>query len=313
MKCLRPRLIARHRMSRLCPARPSLGASLWIGDRHEPLTCNAFATAVPVAQVRVISGVCGRKDETWQRLLCRDGADCIQSRTKIVQRQRDLDMHGAPLLIELGGMAIATSPVEMLEDKTNAGTDLHVLIVDQNVMRACVLEDGLSAAGIERVTVLRDMQNLMRRIVEIDPEVILIDLETPSRDVLEQMFQVSRCVRRPIAMFVDQSDSEMIEAAVDAGVGAYVVDGLRKERVKAVLDMAVSRFNAFNKLREELDKARAALDERKLIERAKGFLMKERGMSEEAAYTLLRKAAMNENRRISDVAQSVVTASRLLK
>src|SRR4051812_50127932 len=201
----------------------------------------------------------------------------------------------------------------MPEDKTNAGTGLHVLIVDQNVMRASVLEDGLRAAGNVRVTVLRDMQNLMRRIVDIDPEVIFIDLENPNRDVLEQMFQVSRCVRRPIAMFVDQSDSEMIEAAVDAGVGAYVVDGLKKERVKAVLNMAVSGFNAFNKLRDELDKARAALDERKLIERAKGILMKERGMSEEAAYTLLRKAAMNENRRINEVAQSVVTASRLLK
>ena len=129
------------------------------------------------------------------------------------------------------------------------------------------------------MTVVRDMQNLMRRIVEIDPDVIFIDLENPNRDVLEQMFQVSRCVRRPIAMFVDRSDTDMIEAAVEAGVGAYVVDGLRKERVKAILDMAVSRFNAFNKLREELDSARQALDERKMVERAKGILMKERGLS----------------------------------
>ena len=127
------------------------------------------------------------------------------------------------------------------------------------------------------------------------------------------MFQVSRSVHRPIAMFVDRSDTDMIEAAVDAGVGAYVVDGLRKERIKAVLDMAVSRFNAFSKLRDELDRARAALDERKLVDRAKGILMAGKGMSEEAAYALLRKAAMNENRRIAEVAQSVVTAARLLK
>ena len=189
----------------------------------------------------------------------------------------------------------------------------HILIVDQNVMRASILEDGLREAGYVKVTIVRDMQNLMRRIVDNDPDVIFIDLENPNRDVLEQMFQVSRCVRRPIAMFVDRSETDMIEAAVDAGVGAYVVDGLRKERVKAVLDMAVSRFNAFNKLREELDRARAALDERKVVERAKGILMKEKGMTEEAAYALLRKAAMNENRRILDVAQSVVTAARLLK
>ena len=157
------------------------------------------------------------------------------------------------------------------------------------------------------------MQNLMRRIVDNDPDVIFIDLENPNRDVLEQMFQVSRSVSRPIAMFVDRSDSEMIAAAVDAGVGAYVVDGLKKERVKAILDMAVSRFNAFSKLRDELHRAKAALDERKLIDRAKGILMKDRRLSEEAAYALLRKAAMNENRRISEVAQSVITAARLLK
>jgi response regulator NasT len=199
------------------------------------------------------------------------------------------------------------------EEKAIHEISLHILIVDQNVTRASILEDGLREAGYTRVTVARDMQNLMRRIVDNDPDVIFIDLENPNRDVLEQMFQVSRSVSRPIAMFVDRSDTDMIAAAVDAGVGAYVVDGLKKERIKAVLDMAVSRFNAFSKLRDELDRAKAALDERKVVERAKGILMKERRLTEEAAYALLRKAAMNENRRISEVAQSVVTAARLLK
>lgn len=201
----------------------------------------------------------------------------------------------------------------MPDEKSTSDASLHILIVDQNVMRASILEDGLREAGCLRVTVVRDMQNLMRRIVDNDPDVIFIDLENPNRDVLEQMFQVSRCVRRPIAMFVDRSDTDMIAAAVDAGVGAYVVDGLKKERIKSVLDMAVSRYNAFSKLRDELDRARAALDERKLVDRAKGILMKEKGMTEEAAYALLRKAAMNENRRLSEVAQSVVTAARLFK
>jgi len=190
---------------------------------------------------------------------------------------------------------------------------LRILIVDQNAMRASVLEEGLREAGYCNVTVVREMQNLLRRIAELDPEVIFIDLENPNRDVLEQMFQVSRCVGRPIAMFVDRSDADMIEAAVDAGVGAYVVDGLRKDRIKSILDLAVSRFNAFDKLRTELDRARTALDERKVVERAKGILMKERSLSEDAAYALLRKAAMNENRRISEVAQSVVTAASLLR
>jgi response regulator NasT len=190
---------------------------------------------------------------------------------------------------------------------------LRILLVDQNVTRASILEEGLREAGYINVSVVRDMQNLLRRIVDADPDVIFIDLENPNRDVLEQMFQVSRCVRRPIAMFVDHSDTDMIRAAVESGVGAYVVDGLRKERVKSILDMAVSRFNAFSQLREELDRAKQELEERKLIERAKGILMREKSLTEEAAYGLLRKAAMNENRRMAEVAQSVVTAARLLK
>lgn len=190
---------------------------------------------------------------------------------------------------------------------------LRILVVDQNVTRASILEEGLREAGYTNVAVVRDMQNLLRRIVDVDPDVIFIDLENPNRDVLEQMFQVSRSVRRPIAMFVDHSDTDMIRAAVESGVGAYVVDGLRKERVKATLDMAVSRFQAFNQLRDELDRAKQELEDRKIIERAKGILMRDRGLSEDAAYALLRKAAMNDNRRLADVAQSVVTAARILR
>ncbi|MHB8816410.1 MAG: ANTAR domain-containing response regulator [Steroidobacteraceae bacterium] len=190
---------------------------------------------------------------------------------------------------------------------------LHILLIDQNVMRASVLEEGLKEAGYPDVTVVRDMQNLLRRIVDEDPDVIFIDLENPNRDVLEQMFQVSRCVRRPIAMFVDRSDTDMIKAAVEAGVGAYIVDGLKKERVSAILDMAVSRFNAFSELREELERARLALSERKVIERAKGILMREKGLTEDAAYGLIRKAAMNESKRVAEIAQALVTAAVLLK
>ena len=190
---------------------------------------------------------------------------------------------------------------------------LRILLVDQNVTRASILEEGLREAGYTNVTVVRDMQNLLRRIVDADPDVICIDLENPNRDVLEQMFQVSRAVRRPVAMFVDRSDSDMIKAAVESGVGAYVVDGLKKERVKAVLDMAISRFKVFNDLREELDHARQALDERKVIERAKGILMKERALTEEAAYALLRKAAMSDNKRVIEIAQAVITAAGLLR
>jgi response regulator NasT len=190
---------------------------------------------------------------------------------------------------------------------------LRILLIDQNVTRASILAEGLREAGYTMVTVLRDTENLLRRIVDADPDVICIDLEDPNRDVLEQMFQVSRVVRRPVAMFVDRSDSDMIKAAVESGVGAYVVDGLKKERVKAVVDMAVNRFKAFNDLRDELDRTKQALDERKLIERAKGILMRQQGINEEEAYALLRKAAMSDNRRLVEIAQAVVTAAGLLR
>ena len=157
------------------------------------------------------------------------------------------------------------------------------------------------------------MAHLLARIYAIDPDVILIDLENPSRDVLEQMFQVSRAVKRPVAMFVDQSDAASIEAAVDAGVSAYIVDGLRKERVKTILDLCISRFNAFARLQDELDRTRSALEERKVIDRAKGILMKAKNLTEETAYALLRKTAMNENKKIAEVAQSVITAAELFK
>jgi two-component system, response regulator / RNA-binding antiterminator len=189
---------------------------------------------------------------------------------------------------------------------------LRVLVVDQNLLRASVLEEGLREAGYRDLIVVRDMQNLLRRIIDEEPDVILIDLENPNRDVLEQMFQVSRVVRKPVAMFVDQSDRSAIEAAIDAGVGAYVVDGLRKERVQSIIDMAISRFTAFEKLRAELDETRQQLADRKLVDRAKGVLMRQRGVDEAAAYEMLRKAAMDNNLRVSQVARSVITAAGLL-
>jgi response regulator NasT len=190
--------------------------------------------------------------------------------------------------------------------------DLRILIIDENVVRASILEDGLREAGHLRVSIISNMRELLRQIVEADPDVIFIDLENPNRDVLEQMFQVSRSVRRPIAMFVDRSDTASIEAAIDAGVSAYVVDGLRKERVKPILDMTISRFNAFNRLRDELDRTRQALEDRKVIDKAKGILMKTRKITEEEAYALLRTTAMNESRRVADVAAGLVMASKLL-
>jgi response regulator NasT len=190
---------------------------------------------------------------------------------------------------------------------------LKIVIVDESPIRAAILEDGLREAGFMHVERIRDTNNLLKRIYAIDPDVILIDLENPSRDVLEHMFQMSRVVKRPVAMFVDQSDSASIQAAVDAGVSAYIVDGLKKERITSILDLCISRFNAFARLQSELDRAKDALEERKVIDRAKGVLMKAKNLSEEDAYALLRKTAMNENKKIIEIAQSVMTAAELFK
>lgn len=189
---------------------------------------------------------------------------------------------------------------------------LHVLVIDANRIRASIIEEGLREAGPFRVSVLLDSTRLMLRIVEFDPDVIVIGLENPNRDVLEDMLQVSRAVKRPIAMFVDRSDQHSIEAAIEAGISAYVVDGLRKERVKPILDTAIVRFRAFERLRQELDDAKSELADRKKIERAKGILMQSRGLSEEQAYALLRSTAMSQNKRIAEIADSLIVASGLL-
>lgn len=189
---------------------------------------------------------------------------------------------------------------------------LKILVIDENRIRSAIIEAGLREAGYDQVTIVHDVGGIARRIAEIEPDVIVIDLENPNRDMLENMFQLSRAVKRPIAMFVDRSDTASIEAAVDAGVSAYIIDGLRKERVKPILQMAISRFNAFSRMARELEEARGELEGRKLIDRAKGILMKSRGLGEEDAYALLRKTAMNQNRKLADVAQSLVTAAELL-
>src|SRR6476659_5158279 len=130
----------------------------------------------------------------------------------------------------------------------SAESSPEIVIVDESPIRAAILEEGLREAGFTGVVHISEMQSLLARIYALDPDVILIDLENPSR-----------AVRRPIAMFVDQSDAASIQASVDAGVSAYIVDGLKKERIKPILDLCISRFNAFSKLQDELDRTKSAL------------------------------------------------------
>jgi response regulator NasT len=189
---------------------------------------------------------------------------------------------------------------------------LRVIIIDESAARAAVIEEGLREAGVTDIRILTDRVGMIAAIAAAEPDVVLMNLENPSRDVLEESFLISRSLRKPIALFVDQSDAETMMAAIDAGVSAYVVDGFRKERVKPIVDLAVRRFQAFSRLQDELAEARSQLAERKTIDQAKAILMRKRGISEPEAYKLLRSHAMATNRRVAEVAQALITADAML-
>lgn len=192
-------------------------------------------------------------------------------------------------------------------------TDFAILVIAENGSRASLIEAGLREAGYHRVTLVQEIRSTAEAVTATLPDAIVIDLENPSPGQLEHFFALAQAIQRPIAMFVNRSDSTSIEAAVAAGIAAYVVDGLKKERLKPILEMAISRFNAHSRLNRELEEARGELESRKIIDKARGILMQTRGLEEAEAYALLRRTAMNQNRKISDIAQSLVTAAELLE
>jgi response regulator NasT len=208
-----------------------------------------------------------------------------------------------------GLAAVEEYPVQASRD---AMTRLSIIVVEKDRDRALRIVDGLMASGDHSVTVIAEGTGLARKIAEQRPDIVLIDAGDPSRDVLEELALVSGPMERPVAMFVDRSDEQMTRAAIEAGVSAYVVDGLHPDRIKPILDAAIARFHLFQKMRAELAATKAALEERKIIDRAKAILMKARGIDEEAAYALLRKTAMDQNRRMADIAQQLVMAAGLL-
>jgi len=189
---------------------------------------------------------------------------------------------------------------------------MRIAVVDESAARASVIREGLSKLDGGEVVVLTERKGLLTQIAALAPDVVLIDLGNPSRDVLEEYFAVTRALSRPIAMFVDRSDEEAIAASIDAGVSAYVVDGLAASRIRPILDLAVRRFNAFARLQADLDEAKGKLAERETVDKAKRILMKSRGLDEPGAYAELRRKAMESSRRIADIAEAVVTAHELM-
>lgn len=195
----------------------------------------------------------------------------------------------------------------------NSARPLRILIIDSNDDRAAVVEAGLAGYGDAQILRMGLLTDLARKIEEIQPDVIFVDVDSPDRDTLENMRSVSALMPRPIVMFVEESEESLAEEALRAGVSAYIVDGLSAKRVKPILDVAILRFKVFQKMREELDKAKSDLAGRKVVERAKGLLMEQRKLSEEEAYKLLRNTAMKEGKSILDIADSLISISRLLK
>ncbi|MCF8533323.1 MAG: ANTAR domain-containing protein [Reyranella sp.] len=190
---------------------------------------------------------------------------------------------------------------------------LSVLLIDDNPARADIVEAGLRNAGYVLLARLDGTHDLPSRVGALQPDVIVVSIDSPSRDSIEDMRRSTEQQPRPIALFADRSDPATIAAAMEAGVSAYVVKGLAEDRVRSVVDVAVAHFNRYHAIREELDRARLSLVERKMVDRAKGLLMEKNGLAEEAAYRLLRKLAMDQNKRIGEVAQDIVTYIKVLK
>lgn len=189
---------------------------------------------------------------------------------------------------------------------------MRVLVVDESRERGRVLRTALESAGYEVVVSRGAPLALLAEVDRARPDVIVIDTESPSRDVLEHLVVMGREQPRPIVMFSADAAPDSIREAVRAGVAAYVVDGLDPARVKSIVEVACARFDAYQQLREELAETKFKLSERKLVERAKGLVMKARGLDEEAAYAALRKLAMDRGKRLAEVAQQVIDAAELL-
>ncbi len=204
----------------------------------------------------------------------------------------------------IANLALKTSP--------QSSVPLRVLLMDETVERAALLQQALQQAGCNIVAHVFDSSGLSGLVRELKPDVIILDTESPDRDTLEHICVISRDQPRPIVMFTHDGDSTKIQAAIRAGVSAYVVNGLESERLRPIMEVAMARFNEFQALRLNLEKAENQLADRKDIERAKGLLMKQRGWSEEDAYQALRKMAMDKSLKLAEVARQIVSVAELL-
>ncbi len=197
-------------------------------------------------------------------------------------------------------------------DVANNSEKLRVLIVDEDPGRSAILEQALNDGGCRVIAKLSSGEQLAAQVQYHQPDVIIIDLDSPDRDTLEQMQCINQEQPRPIVMFAEDDDSQTIHQAIKAGVSAYVADGLEGKRVKPIMEVAIARFREYQALREELARAKDSLEERKLVDRAKALLIKRQGMNEEQAHQALRKLAMDQGKKLGEVARSVIAIMDIL-
>ncbi|MGV3592965.1 MAG: ANTAR domain-containing response regulator [Gammaproteobacteria bacterium] len=189
---------------------------------------------------------------------------------------------------------------------------IRIMLLDEQPARFKVLEEALTEQGYRVVAKVTTADNIQAEVERSQPDVIIADLDNPGRDTLESMQAITRRRPRPIVMFTNDGDTQTIELAVKSGVTAYIVDGMSPDRIRPILDVAIMRFREYLQLRNELELTRMQLSERKLIEKAKGLLMK-KGMDEAQAYHRLRKMAMDRNIKIPELARSIIAAAELLE
>ncbi|MGB4248070.1 MAG: ANTAR domain-containing protein [Pseudohongiellaceae bacterium] len=183
---------------------------------------------------------------------------------------------------------------------------IRVMLVDDHPSRAQLVEEHLKAAGFEVLSVISSATGLLFQIEQHRPDVVLIDLQSPDRDVLESLAIVNRHSPTAMVMFAEEDDPDYIRQAVEAGISTYLMEGINPAKVKPVIEVAMAQFKSFQGLRQELDTARTQLQDRTLIEKAKGLLMLQKRISENEAHQLLTRLAMDNNQRLRDVAQTVI-------
>jgi len=189
---------------------------------------------------------------------------------------------------------------------------MRIMLVDESPERSLCLRLSLEGLGHDIVAEVSDPRSLYDQVQHHQPDAIIIGTDSPSRDTLEHLCMITESCPRPIVMFTQDAKRESIREATRAGVTAYVVDGLAPERVEPIIEAALARFEAFQSVQTELKETKNKLSDRKLVERAKGILMKEKKMSEDEAYRALRKLAMDRSVSMSTIAEQVITVAKLL-